>query len=177
MCWYSLYWCLCVLATDSRKNKKWSQFQLYYYCRRRQVNRALLFFFITCLTFITFSAVLCHPNWPMHMQSSSVYRKTGATSSSSGRRMISAHRLKSRLFIYRSILTVCCYLLKLYLFKLCVLLGVKEPAAFTKIAFGDGNYELTWEKPRDITGIVITNYTLFWCEHNKDRPYQCTVSK
>lgn len=54
---------------------------------------------------------------------------------------------------------------------------MKEPAAFTKIAFGDGNYELTWEKPRDITGIVITNYTLFWCEHNKDRPYQCTVSK
>lgn len=22
----------------------------------------------------------------------------------------------------------------------------------------------------------ITNYTIFWCENDKDRPYQCTVS-
>ncbi|XP_058807695.1 cytokine receptor isoform X2 [Phymastichus coffea] len=48
----------------------------------------------------------------------------------------------------------------------------KEPIAFTKIAFEDGLYELSWKAP--IGGDKeITNYTIFWCENDRDRPYQC----
>ncbi|XP_011502285.1 PREDICTED: cytokine receptor [Ceratosolen solmsi marchali] len=48
----------------------------------------------------------------------------------------------------------------------------KEPIAFTKIAFDDGLYELSWKPP--IGGDdEITNYTIFWCENDRDRPYQC----
>lgn len=47
--------------------------------------------------------------------------------------------------------------------------------AFTKIAFDDGLYELSWKPP--VKGDDdITNYTIFWCDHDRDRPYQCQVS-
>lgn len=49
-----------------------------------------------------------------------------------------------------------------------------EPLAFTKIAFNDGLYELSWKTP--IRNKKITNYTIFWCDNDRDRPYQCTVS-
>nr|XP_003707987.1 PREDICTED: uncharacterized protein LOC100878272 [Megachile rotundata]XP_012151607.1 PREDICTED: uncharacterized protein LOC100878272 [Megachile rotundata] len=47
-----------------------------------------------------------------------------------------------------------------------------EPIAFTKIAFDGGLYELSWKPPN--TNIEITNYTIFWCDNERDRPYQCT---
>ncbi|XP_017887788.1 uncharacterized protein LOC108629550 [Ceratina calcarata] len=58
----------------------------------------------------------------------------------------------------------------------------KEPIAFTKIAFDGGLYELSWKPPHDykntqqIRGRVIneiTNYTIFWCDNERDRPYEC----
>jgi hypothetical protein len=48
-----------------------------------------------------------------------------------------------------------------------------EPLAFTKIAFEGGLYELSWKPP--IESKDITNYTIFWCDNERDRPYQCTV--
>ncbi|XP_012282204.1 uncharacterized protein LOC105700688 [Orussus abietinus] len=47
-----------------------------------------------------------------------------------------------------------------------------EPVAFTKIAFEGGVYELSWKQPLGDT--EITNYTIFWCDNERDRPYQCT---
>ncbi|KAL7307372.1 hypothetical protein TKK_0000559 [Trichogramma kaykai] len=48
----------------------------------------------------------------------------------------------------------------------------KEPVAFTKIAFDNGLYELSWKPP--VSGLAdINNYTIFWCENDRDRPYQC----
>ncbi|CAL7946416.1 unnamed protein product [Xylocopa violacea] len=46
-----------------------------------------------------------------------------------------------------------------------------EPIAFTKIAFDGGLYELSWKPP--IMNKEITNYTIFWCDNERDRPYQC----
>lgn len=54
---------------------------------------------------------------------------------------------------------------------------LKEPSGFTKTAYENGKYELNWQPPKDlIHKSEITNYTLFWCNHKKDRPYQCDVS-
>ena len=47
-----------------------------------------------------------------------------------------------------------------------------EPVAFTKIAFDGGLYELSWKPPT--VNAEITNYTIFWCDNERDRPYQCT---
>ncbi|XP_066588811.1 uncharacterized protein [Prorops nasuta] len=47
-----------------------------------------------------------------------------------------------------------------------------EPIAFTKIAFDGGLYELSWKPPIGTNDIV--NYTIFWCDNERDRPYQCT---
>ena len=49
----------------------------------------------------------------------------------------------------------------------------KEPNAFTKIAFNDGLYELSWKPPAGVEN--IKNYTIFWCENDRDRPWQCQV--
>lgn len=52
--------------------------------------------------------------------------------------------------------------------------NITEPRFFNKVDFGNGKYELLWEKP---SHIEITNYTIFWCKHITDRPYrpyQCT---
>ncbi|KRT84462.1 Fibronectin domain-containing protein [Oryctes borbonicus] len=47
-----------------------------------------------------------------------------------------------------------------------------EPVMFTKVAFDNGFYKLSWEEPK--TGAqYVENYTLFWCGNEKDRPYQC----
>ncbi|XP_066996548.1 cytokine receptor [Anabrus simplex] len=48
-----------------------------------------------------------------------------------------------------------------------------EPISFTKIAFGTRLYELSW-KPPSGHGDLIENYTIFWCDNPRDRPYQCT---
>ncbi|RZB38682.1 cytokine receptor, partial [Asbolus verrucosus] len=50
---------------------------------------------------------------------------------------------------------------------------VKEPQSFAKVEFGSGRYELTWEAPKLPLGQRITNYTVFWCSNERDRPYQC----
>ncbi|PBC29205.1 Cytokine receptor [Apis cerana cerana] len=47
----------------------------------------------------------------------------------------------------------------------------QEPVAFTKIAFDGGLYELSWKPPNMNREIV--NYTIFWCDNERDRPYQC----
>ncbi|XP_046745432.1 cytokine receptor-like isoform X2 [Diprion similis] len=47
----------------------------------------------------------------------------------------------------------------------------REPDVFTKIAFDAGLYELSWNPPRNSN---VVNYTIFWCENDRDRPYQCT---
>ncbi|KAM0725763.1 Cytokine receptor [Formica fusca] len=47
-----------------------------------------------------------------------------------------------------------------------------EPIAFTKMAFEGGLYELSWKPP--IMHKNIANYTIFWCDNERDRPYQCT---
>ena len=49
-----------------------------------------------------------------------------------------------------------------------------EPIAFTKIAFDKGLYELSWKVPPK-TNNEVKNYTIFWCDNDRDRPYQCTV--
>lgn len=50
----------------------------------------------------------------------------------------------------------------------------REPESFTKIAFEGGKYELSWKPPVNIDSKKIDNYTIFWCDHDRDRPYQCT---
>jgi len=51
-----------------------------------------------------------------------------------------------------------------------------EPISFTKIAFDKGEYELSWKPPANVADrSKIENYTIFWCNHERDRPYQCTV--
>ncbi|XP_011695047.1 PREDICTED: cytokine receptor isoform X2 [Wasmannia auropunctata] len=47
-----------------------------------------------------------------------------------------------------------------------------ELIAFTKIAFEKGLYELSWKPP--FVKPRIMNYTIFWCDNERDRPYQCT---
>lgn len=49
---------------------------------------------------------------------------------------------------------------------------IPEPIVFTKIDYGDGIYELSWKCPDNLRN-KISNFTTFWCESNKDRPYQC----
>ncbi|XP_024884406.1 uncharacterized protein LOC112462719 [Temnothorax curvispinosus] len=49
---------------------------------------------------------------------------------------------------------------------------IPHELAFTKIAFEHGLYELSWKPPFADRNIV--NYTIFWCDNERDRPYQCT---
>ena len=50
-----------------------------------------------------------------------------------------------------------------------------HPRSFTKIAYSDKLFELSWLPPKDDQKIV--NYTVFWClsENNRDRPYQVSL--
>lgn len=45
-----------------------------------------------------------------------------------------------------------------------------EPQRFMKIAHPD-LFELKWDPPKPAT--LITNYTIFWCRSEYDRPYDC----
>ncbi|CAG9828484.1 unnamed protein product [Diabrotica balteata] len=49
-----------------------------------------------------------------------------------------------------------------------------EPEQFFKIERSFNTYELQWEPPSHHG--LITNYTLFWCVNDRERPYQCKVS-
>ncbi|XP_072753028.1 uncharacterized protein Dome isoform X2 [Anoplolepis gracilipes] len=48
----------------------------------------------------------------------------------------------------------------------------REPIEFTITVFEKGLYELSWKPP--IMRKDITNYTIFWCDSERDRPFQCT---
>jgi cytokine receptor domeless len=50
---------------------------------------------------------------------------------------------------------------------------IKEPLSFTKVELSDGKYELSWEAPKLLPNQYITNYTIFLCNNDRDRPYQC----
>jgi len=58
-----------------------------------------------------------------------------------------------------------------------------EPLSFTKMAFDErGVFELSWKNASDgqkmfAAGDQLDDYTIFWCENDKDRPYQCNVCK
>ena len=48
-----------------------------------------------------------------------------------------------------------------------------QPRSFTKIAFDERRFEVSWIPP--VNANQVTSYTIFWCrtENNRDRPYQC----
>ena len=51
-----------------------------------------------------------------------------------------------------------------------------QPLAFTKIAYSDQLFEVSWQPPTKDQ--EVENYTVFWCRshNNRDRPYQvCNV--
>lgn len=54
---------------------------------------------------------------------------------------------------------------------------VPEPTVLSKIAFTGRTYGLTWmapERPKDPHDHShIVNYTIFWCNNDRDRPYLC----
>ncbi|XP_050530004.1 cytokine receptor [Daktulosphaira vitifoliae] len=53
---------------------------------------------------------------------------------------------------------------------------IEEPLSFTKMAFENGTFELSWKHnlgQKSTSDNQITDYTIFWCENDKDRPYQC----
>jgi len=61
-----------------------------------------------------------------------------------------------------------------------LLLELSEPLSFTKMAFDErGVFELSWKNasnnPKISAGDQLDDYTIFWCENDKDRPYQCNV--
>ncbi|CAH1965200.1 unnamed protein product [Acanthoscelides obtectus] len=48
---------------------------------------------------------------------------------------------------------------------------ISEPLYFSKVAYKDTLFELSWEPPK--TYRKISNYTIFWCNNDNERPYQC----
>lgn len=62
-----------------------------------------------------------------------------------------------------------------------MLLELNEPISFTKMAFDKpGVFELSWKNSSSqelSTPYQVNDYTIFWCESDKDRPYQCNVCK
>nr|XP_023020185.1 cytokine receptor-like [Leptinotarsa decemlineata] len=54
---------------------------------------------------------------------------------------------------------------------------IMEPENFVKtehpgLTSEDYFYEVTWDPPKP-TDKKITNYTVYWCDNDRDRPYQC----
>lgn len=48
-----------------------------------------------------------------------------------------------------------------------------KPSYFIKEHNGD-LYEVSWQAPHDPeSAAAVTNYTIFWCRNERDRPYQC----
>ena len=47
-----------------------------------------------------------------------------------------------------------------------------QPRSFTKIAYNETLFEVSWLPPKD--DARVNNYTVFWClsENHRDRPYQ-----
>ncbi|XP_050425934.1 cytokine receptor-like isoform X2 [Adelges cooleyi] len=53
---------------------------------------------------------------------------------------------------------------------------IDEPLSFTKMAFNvtPQVFELSWKhNTGQKSERLLTDYTIFWCENDKDRPYQC----
>lgn len=53
---------------------------------------------------------------------------------------------------------------------------IDSPTGFNKIDFENGTFELTWDPLKLKNGQELTNYTIFWCNNQKERPSQCSVS-
>ena len=49
---------------------------------------------------------------------------------------------------------------------------VPRPQPVT-LAEEPGHYTLVWEQSADTP---VDNYTLFWCQYTRDRPFQCEVT-
>lgn len=51
---------------------------------------------------------------------------------------------------------------------------IPEPKVLSKIAF-NSTYELSWKEPswQNDRLLEIDNYTIFWCNNDRDRPYRC----
>jgi hypothetical protein len=49
-----------------------------------------------------------------------------------------------------------------------------QPRSFTKIAYSEQLFEVSWLSPINQNGVNINSYTIFWCksENHRDRPYQ-----
>ena len=58
------------------------------------------------------------------------------------------------------------------LHKLVLLVRGLQPRAFTKIAYSDQLFEVSWQPP--LNDSAVEDYTVFWCRsnNNRDRPYQ-----
>ena len=65
-----------------------------------------------------------------------------------------------------------CIASSLLLHKLVLLVRGLQPRAFTKIAYSDQLFEVSWQPP--LNDSAVEDYTVFWCRsnNNRDRPYQ-----
>lgn len=62
----------------------------------------------------------------------------------------------------------------IYLF-IVFTIAFDKPSNFIKEHIGD-TYDLSWQPPKDTAeAALVTNYTIFWCRNERDRPYQCAV--
>ena len=57
----------------------------------------------------------------------------------------------------------------------CFILSVRglQPRSFTKIAYSDQLFEVSWVEP--VNHAAVVGYTVYWCKslNHRDRPYQC----
>ena len=76
-------------------------------------------------------------------------------------------RLKNFILLGHSVL-----LQVYFLHKVLLLVRGLQPRAFTKIAYSDQLFEVSWQPP--LNDSAVEDYTVFWCRsnNNRDRPYQ-----
>ena len=76
--------------------------------------------------------------------------------------------------IHNSILIKNDYFKYIYFYKIMICFSVRtlQPRSFTKIAYNETLFEVSWLPPKD--DARVNNYTVFWClsENHRDRPYQ-----
>ena len=91
--------------------------------------------------------------------------------------LVLSKSLKEHLFYrvstYKTCLdTLYCFKSFSFLHKLVLLVRGLQPRAFTKIAYSDQLFEVSWQPP--LNDSAVEDYTVFWCRsnNNRDRPYQ-----
>ena len=65
---------------------------------------------------------------------------------------------------------------RIYLNPFCLpIVRDLQPRSFTKIAFTERLFEVSWLPP--ISYARVVSYTIYWCksEDNRDRPYQVRI--